>query len=683
MLSTQMISRFLRRFSVLGVLALLATLAREADAQERTEAERGDSTSRMLAPVVVRGIRIPAVIGGAGAVLVTVDSLRLPAAPLLEEALRAMPFILVQRNSRGEMAISVRGSDSRQTAILVDGVPITLGWDHRSDVSLVPITGATRISLVRGLSSLLHGPNVLGGVVEVSLADAMDGGIAPSSLLLSSTVDQFGGHAFQAAGGGAVGNGFTARVGVGYRDRPGLARAGGVIEPGKDPDLRTNSDAHEVNAFGAFGWRGNNGARLGLSATTYKADRGVPPELHLEDPRYWRYPDASRTLVALSGRTATGATPFGMGAVEGSVGANFGRTRIDSYQSAAYNDITGRENGDERVLTGRVAANHSLGSRATLRASAVGAIVNYDETLDSDPVNLYEQRLWSLASEANWSPIASTQISGGVALDAADTPETGGKPATGRMSAWGGRLGVTHITGGAGVRLHAALSRRSRFPALRELYSGALGKFDPNPDLRPEQLTAVEAGATTVLGAVEVQAVVFHHQLKDAVVKVTTEGKKKRRVNRDELRSTGTELLATWHHSSGVELMGDLLLQHVRILDPTSDASDRPENMPQFRAGADLGVPLPWSIRGLAGAHYLGDQYCGNPIKGRPDLHLGAKMQGDLGLERDWSLGRAASAVLSTLRTRLSMDNFTDQAAYDQCGLPQPGRTVRLTVMVH
>ncbi len=674
--------RFLPRFSVLGALALLATFAPEADAQERPQAQRRDSISRRLEPVVVRGIRIPAVIGGAGAVVATVDSLRLPAAPLLEEALRAMPFILVHRNSRGEMEISVRGSDSRQTAILLDGVPLSLGWDNRSDVSLVPITGATSIRLVRGLSSLLHGPNVLGGVVEVSLANALDGSVAPTSLTLASTVDQFGGHAFQAAGGGAVGNGFSARAGAGYRDRPGLARAGGVVEPGPDPDLRTNSAAHEVDAFGALGWRGDNGARLGLSATTYKADRGVPPELHVEDPRYWRYPDASRTLVALSGRTATGTTPFGTGAVEASVGANFGRTRIDSYKTAAFTDIKGREAGDERVLTARVAADHSLGSRATLRAAAVGAVVNYDETLDADPVNKYEQRLWSLASEANWSPIPSTQFSGGVALDAADTPEAGGKQATGRMSAWGGRVGVTHVTSGEAVRLHAALSRRSRFPALRELYSGALGRFDPNPNLRPEQLTAVEGGATTVLGPVELQAVVFHHQLKDAVVKVATEGRKQRRVNRDELRSTGTELLAAWRHPSGVELMGDLLLQRVRISDPTADASDRPENMPQIRGGAELGVPLPWSVRGLAGVNYLGDQYCLNPNKG-PDLHLGANMQGDIGLERDWSLGRAASAVLSTLRTRLSADNFTNQATYDQCGLPQPGRTVRLTVMVH
>ena len=31
--------------------------------------------------------------------------------------------------------------------MLLDGVPITLGWDHRTDPSVIPITGADRWSL--------------------------------------------------------------------------------------------------------------------------------------------------------------------------------------------------------------------------------------------------------------------------------------------------------------------------------------------------------------------------------------------------------------------------------------------------------------------------------------------------------------------------------------------------------
>jgi outer membrane receptor protein involved in Fe transport len=75
----------------------------------------------------------------------------------------------VRTNSRGEAEISVRGSESRQVAILLDGVPLTLGWDARTDVSVLPAGAIQELNLVRGVSSVLHGPNVLGGVVEVGV----------------------------------------------------------------------------------------------------------------------------------------------------------------------------------------------------------------------------------------------------------------------------------------------------------------------------------------------------------------------------------------------------------------------------------------------------------------------------------------------------------------------------------
>ena len=89
--------------------------------------------------------------------------------PTLEQVLRQTPFVLVRQNSRGEVELSVRGSDSRQAALLLDGLPLTLGWDHRTDASLIPTTGVRRVTLVRGLSSVLTGPNALGGVIAVDL----------------------------------------------------------------------------------------------------------------------------------------------------------------------------------------------------------------------------------------------------------------------------------------------------------------------------------------------------------------------------------------------------------------------------------------------------------------------------------------------------------------------------------
>ena len=122
----------------------------------------------------VEGIRVQAsrpvtTVGGASAVEITLDSLGIPAAATTEQVLRELPMLHIRTNSRGEAEVTVRGSESRQVAVLYDGVPLTLSWDARTDVSVLPVGAADDVTFVRGLATLLHGPNVLGGVVEMNV----------------------------------------------------------------------------------------------------------------------------------------------------------------------------------------------------------------------------------------------------------------------------------------------------------------------------------------------------------------------------------------------------------------------------------------------------------------------------------------------------------------------------------
>jgi iron complex outermembrane receptor protein len=239
------------------------------------------------------------------------------------------------------------------------------------------------------------------------------------------------------------------------------------------------------------------------------------------------------------------------------------------------------------------------------------------------------------------------------------------------------------------LRLHASASRRARFPALRELYSGALDRFDPNPTLRPERLLGFEAGATVVGDAaaragVTLQAVGFHHRLDDAVARITLPDRRFRRVNRDELRSSGIELLAGWAPAAlrGVSFTGDLLAQRVRLHDRTLAADEpnerRPEHQPELRGSLDVGAPLPLGLWASAGARYTGRQFCQHPDLGR-QVELKAQTVGDAAISRSWPhAGGRAGRLLGLLRATLAVDNVTDATVYDQCGLPQPGRTVRL-----
>jgi iron complex outermembrane receptor protein len=702
--------------AAVGVPAAAAAQAPAAPDSARRAGR--DSTARALAPVVVAATRTPAAVGGSSAVVVRPGLLPLPVAPAptLDQVLRQTPFVLVRQNSRGEAELSVRGSDSRQAAVLVDGLPLTLGWDHRADPSLVPSTGVERVTLVRGLASLLAGPNTLGGVIAVDVnapaAAADDGRPARgiTAATLGTGVDQYSarvatGTVTGAAAAGRAGT-LTVRGGASYRQRDGFALSrrgaagagttGGAGDPGAagNASLRTNTDLRQVDGFAAARLDAPSGAFVGVTASAYQARRGVAPELHVEEPRLWRYPDASRRLAVLSAGTGDRATPLGRGGLEVSAGAHQGAVEIESFAARDYAEVASRELGRERTATARVAASHTLPAGGRLRAALTGAGVRYDETLGAEQPGArparYRQRLASAGAEAEWPLGRRALVGGGVVRDAARTPESGGRTALGTLSHLGWRAGAT-VFAGDGVRLHAAASRRARFPALRELYSGALNRFDPNPGLRPERLLGVEAGATLAGGAAEraglsLQAVAFRHRLDDAVVRVTLPNRLFRRVNRDELRSTGVELLAGWTPPAwgGVSFTGDLLAQRVRVTDRTLPAGvpnvNRPEHQPELRGSFAAGAPLPLGVRASALARYTGRQYCQHPDLGR-QVALRAGAAGDAALAREWAVRGARGAgarLLGALRATLAVDNLTDATVYDQCGLPQPGRTVRV-----
>jgi iron complex outermembrane receptor protein len=665
---------------------VMALLSPGGAAAQQRDTLRTDTMVFRIPEIRVTARRPVTTVGGASAIEVTVDSLALPPAPTVAEVLRELPGMHVRTNSRGEAEISVRGSESRQVAVLVDGIPITLGWDARTDVSVLPAAAPHEVNLVRGLSSILHGPNVLGGVVEMSVARGFDFPSA-SSAQVTAGFDGTGGYATTASaslpkvtGAGQL----LFRAGAGFRDSPGAPLASGVVEPvPTDDGLRLNTDTRSVDGFLALRYARDAGGWLTFSASSFQAERGIAGELDVKSPRLWRYPHIARTIAVASAGTGDRATPFGRGDMELSVGLDRGRTEITSYTDRAYATPNGTENGDARTTTVRLLADHTLGSRGDLRAAATWADIRQDMDV-SGVESEYRQRLSSYGLESVWrlveraqGPLRAIRLSVGGALDHGDTPETGGLPAMDPMDDWGARLGLTALLGeSGGTLLHADVSRRGRFPALRETYSEALNRFEPNPDLHPERLVAWEGGVTTRLGHGELQLVAFHHELSDAIRRITLPNKKRKRVNSDELTSTGAEVLFSQFVGS-VELGGDFTLQSVELKDPANPVSREPENLPDASGGAYVRLPLVAGIMANAEARYTGSQFCQHPDTGADvELEGGALLGGTL--SRAWAVGRSRGGVFSKVEASAGVENVADRALYDQCGLPRPGRLLRL-----
>jgi iron complex outermembrane receptor protein len=387
-----------------------------------------------------------------------------------------------------------------------------------------------------------------------------------------------------------------------------------------------------------------------------------------------------RRLVVLSAGTGDRNSPLGgRGDIELSLGFDRGRTDIVQYASRAYDVESGFENGDDRTLTMRLLFDQTIGARGDLRGAFTLSDVRHDEALPNVPAARYRQQLMSIGGENIWrlieggSVFDNVRFSVGGAFDIASTPETGGRAPQEQLEEWGARAGVSAALRGSSAVLHAGASRRGRFPALRELYSGALDRFMPNPDLRPENLVALETGVTTRFGRGELQAVLFSHRLNDAVVRITLPDRKFLRVNRNRLESRGIELFATQTFGP-LQLSGDLTVQSVDLTDTEADVTNRPENLPEVFGRAEARFPLLLGVNATAEADYIGSQFCIDPGTGS-DAELDAGTHYNVEVSRTWSL--PGGSWLRRLEARVAGDNITNAARYDQCGLPQPGRLLR------
>jgi iron complex outermembrane receptor protein len=503
-------------------------------------------------------------------------------------------------------------------------------------------------------------------------------------LRVRTAIDHTGAGSVDGGFGGVIGSEtqLLLRGGAGFRSRGDLPIPKGIEQPPPAlPGERLNSDAEQVNGFLSARLQAKGGAWASLSSLAYTARRGVPPELHVADPRLWRIPDISRWTTVLAGSSGW----FGTGEnwqLGGSVGLDFGQSEIDVFETPGYEEVVGGEEGDDRTLTYRLFVDHSFGSDL-LAAAFTFADADHDERIEPGDEASYSQRLWSGAVEFEKTLFhrgdgSGVAITVGGSLDGSDTPETGGRPEREALWDWGGKLTGSWTLAGGVTRLHAGLSRRARFPSLRELYSGALGRFVPNPELGSERLIVVEAGVTVSASNWTVQGVAFHQRLNDAVVRTGLGDGRFTRENRDRIQSTGIELLGSlrWRSFFGSV---DLTLQNVDLDDPTAPEDQRrPEYQPSVSGSLELGVRAPLAIDTRLLIDHIGRRYCVNPDLGS-DQELASSTALGFQLWRDWSL---RAGPLRRFRALAALENLTNGEIYDQCGLPRPGRVFRVQLEI-
>jgi len=394
---------------------------------------------------------------GASVTVIPEEVLRAQEYRSVEEALRAVPGVEVQRSgSPGKLAtVRIRGAGPTQVQVLIDGVrvkSVTTGDFDFSDLSLDDVE---RIEVVRGPQSTLYGADAIGGVINII---TKRGRGAPSGF-----VDL------------EAGNYDT------YRERAGLS---GAVGPWSfslgvsrlDSGGQFPNDEHDLTSVnGRVGYALPNRGEVALVGRYSDGHRGIPFRTVFPDFSRTREQDDRFGLLSLEWRqpwTAWYDHALRLSAVRSTL-----TFRDPASTFERRSDIeTGRREVDWLHHL-RLGTLDTLTAGFEYRTEEGTNKGTFSETTDT----------WAVFGQNELRLFERLFLTGGVRYD--------------HNSAFGdattGRAGVSYLIRATDTRLKGSWAEGFRAPTFNELFFPAT--FPPcpafgNPDLRPERSESWDAG---------------------------------------------------------------------------------------------------------------------------------------------------------------------------------------------
>ena len=593
---------------------------------------------------------------------------------------RLIPSAHLQTNSRGETLLYLRNSGERQLAVYFDGALLNVPWDNRVDLDLVPASALGGISVSKGSVSSEFGTNLMGGAVNLISRDlAGPGRFTEAAFHLGSGSER----QFDATHIGRSSS-FSYLASVGYVQRDGLTLPSSVDLPysQSDSNLRTNTDLKRINALARGEYTLASDLAVSIAALVIDAEKGIAPEGH-KDPadggvRYWRYPDwTNRMFIASVGRPSDGNRPV---SYQTSVWMNHFEQRIVAYASDAFETVEEEEDDDDMTVGTRLLVGGDFDDFG-IRFSAGGSQSRHDQVdtrytqgpvvqAEEGPKQHFTQLLVNAGLEADYRSGAAT-YSAGVNLDSRSVLEADIFAEPDAQAEIGFRAGVIYeLTGPFEIR--ASAGRRSRFPTLREQFSGALGRFVLNPDLGSEEAWLTESSVTYQRDGLTLVATGFltlTSNVIDQTVVIEDGESKRMRVNLDGSRNVGLELNGSYRPTQQLLVTADATVSRLRAEEAGSGEYDRPlTERPESSGAVRISYTHGSGVSATLETLYTGPAYSLDEDGGLVDLASSAVIN-----------MRAAYRLIFTRQTSAELfariNNASDAVVENQLGLPGPGRT--------
>jgi iron complex outermembrane receptor protein len=469
-------------------------------------------------------------------------------------ALNTLPGVtMTQGGPRNEQMITFRGFDLRQVPVFVDGIPVYVSYDGYVDLARFNTFDLAAIDVEKGFSSVLFGPNTLGGAINLISrrpTKEFEGDIT-AGLYLNRDFNANGFHT-DANVGGNHGTWYW-QASASYLDKDQYQLSGDFqperTQMGGD---RNNSYQSDRKLNVKVGWTPNDTDEYSLNFITQHGEKGTPEyagTMPTTGPnavtnRYWQWPYWDKDSIYFLSKTAIGQNAY---------------IKFRAYYDTFQNSITNFTNSAYTVLAPRPFYqswynDYTYGGSAefgikltesnTLKLAAhikedihreYNYVSNNAGTAKFNTPTLHDKdQTTSFGVEDTQRIGDKLDLVVGASRDERDTLQaenyvsgSGGNLGTvtpfqkDNASAWNPQVGLFYHLSPTD-EIHASISDKSRFPTIKDRYSYRLGSAIPNAALQPEHSTNYELGSSGMITArTRVSGTVFYDDIRDMIQSVT------------------------------------------------------------------------------------------------------------------------------------------------------------------
>ena len=530
------------------------------------------------------------------------------------ELLRSVPALnVVQSGSDGsQTSIFLRGTNSTQTLVLVDGARVNSAYFPGYDFSGLTTENVERIEIVRGPFSALYGSEAIGGVVQIFTRPPQEG-FSGSATAEGGNADTASASAFVNAGSGPFAAAVSYRYGNTNGDVP-------------------NSNWKENNGSARLDWRPSEEARIGIEGSILSGKVGSPGPVGKPSPGQNTIFKEER--VALPVNWTLSPTNH----LEGFLATVWSKPEFNDPLSefGPYASQT-----DARTVQAQVSDSASFGAHtvtaiAQWTQSSVTSTDTYGTALDGQ-----QTTIWGIGAQDSVT-LGQFVVNGGVRYDG--NSQFGSAVSPRGSIAWLSKDQKWKVRAGGGSAFRA--------PTVGELYFPFYG----NPDLKPERSVSWEAGGEAYVGkGGRVEVTYFWNDLKDLIVYDFATSKTE---NIGSARTQGVEV--GYRQQILPALAVQATYTYTEAVDRTKDTPllRRPKNLASLTLALQPLPALSIELRGL----YTGTRADADPITSDP---LVDPDYFRLDLFASWQFG--------TFAPYLRINNLTD-ASYDEAaGYPANG----------